>query len=339
MKKFVKPSFEEVKEQSISEFEGTFEFLPLERGLGNTLGLALKRTSLSLISSFAPFGIKITGVEHEFQEFEYTVENLIEIIFNLKNLKLAYLGSVPEEDKDKIFKFYFKLEGKKNKILAGDFEKPAEFEIVNKDSVICNIAEEFQNKVSFEIEVFVCYGRGFVEFEENKKVVEKNQEKMFSDIKTGKILAVDSEFSPVSNFAYRVSELSSSSSYVEEKLVINLKTDGKQKAAQVLSEAAKILTSHLEIISVFGLSYQESDKAFVKSEVKVEKKVEVLEEISVLELSIRALNALKREGITTVESLQRISESDLGLIKNLGKKTIEEIKNKLKQYQLKKGGE
>ena len=179
------------------------------------------------------------------------------------------------------------------------------------------------------MEIFLTSGRGFRSFEENKSFVKEVSSNLESQITDGAIIAVDSDFSPVVNVSYDSVELNSSSSIIEEKLTMNVKTDGSVQSKDAISEASKILIGHLETIAdVSNLEHEVSFEENSNSEAKQQNKSIP---ISMLDLSVRSYNCLKRAGYETLESLSKLNRKELEDIKHLGKKSVEEILSKLEE--------
>ncbi|WGI36562.1 DNA-directed RNA polymerase subunit alpha [Mesomycoplasma lagogenitalium] len=336
MQKFAKIHYKEEKENKQSDYKTSFVLEPLERGFARTLGNALRRTILSSVSSVAPFAVKIEGVEHEFGAIENVTEDVVTILNNLKKIKFVYNKDVFKDNVPVKVSFNSEnFEG--DQVCAKDILVSPEIKIVNLDQPITKISK----KGAFNFEMYLLSGRGFVSFEDNKKIVSEFGSSLESKLKSGKFLAVDSDFSPVLNVNYTVDELNSASTIVEEKLELTVETDGTIEAKEAISEAAKILMIHLGIVSnVDNLDLNEKDffeEEKVKEEVPKDKSIDINE----LSLTVRSLNALRRAGFKTVSDLEKIDEEELQNVKNLGKKSVQEIIEKLKErgIVLKKEGE
>ncbi|ASI53930.1 DNA-directed RNA polymerase subunit alpha [Metamycoplasma hyosynoviae] len=323
MEKFEKIKYQELKSEHKSEFETVFSVEPLVRGYGITLGTVLRRTLLSSITSIAPFAIKIDGIEHEFQTLKGVQEDVVNLISNIRAIKFTYVPKLFE--KDNLVKISFKSTHT-GEIYANDITNTNGLEIVNKDAYICTIAQDGH----LEFDLFLRTGRGFIDFEENKNIIQQYGPKLDSKIKIGQYLAIDSDFSPVEKVAITVEQLNTGSIIENEKLKIAVKTYGTLTSAMAMEQAAKIIVAHfqiignfdaLETVNIFEVIPKEKEKV-VTSSVPIEK----------LNLTIRSLNALRRAEYSTVDELAKLTEEELGNIKNLGKKSIDDIIEKLKKW-------
>ncbi|WP_338867190.1 DNA-directed RNA polymerase subunit alpha [[Mycoplasma] gypis] len=310
----------ELTSERINDFVTTFTAEPLSRGFAITLGTALRRTLLSSITSCAPFAVKINKVEHEFQVIEGVEEDVVTILQNLTNIRFTYNEELFKDDS--IVKISFSTK-KQGAIYAGDITYPSGLKIVNPDQEIAHLSNGFD----FEFEMYLRGGRGFVDFEENKTVIQNYGPRLESKIKDGQFLAVDSDFSPVKKVQIKTEELNSESLLVQEKLFLRIETDGTKEAKQALYEASQILIGHLQIIG----NIDKLQEINIFKEEKIEKVVDekTLVPIEKLDLTIRSLNALHRAGYKTVEDLLKLTEEELSNIKNLGKKSVEDILKKI----------
>ncbi|MGZ9413225.1 DNA-directed RNA polymerase subunit alpha [Mycoplasma sp. 480] len=334
MQKMAKVNYKEEKENKHSDYFTSFVLEPLERGFANTLGTALRRTILSSVSSVAPFAIRIEKVDHEFQAIDNVEEDVVTLLNNLKKVKFIYNKEVFIDKKPVRVSFNYDKFTEKN-IFAKDIQLPAGVTIVNPDQQIATLSKA--NALKFEM--FLLSGRGFVSFEDNKKNILEYGSELESNLKSGTILAVDSDFSPVTNVQYKFSELNSASNIIQEKLEFNVKTDGTVEAKEVIAQAAKILIAHLKIVSnTENLEINEKDY-FEEEKVKEETPKDKSIDINDLSLTVRSLNALRRAGFRTVADLEKIDEEELNNVKNLGKKSVQEIIEKLAErgISLKKG--
>ncbi|MGZ9428935.1 DNA-directed RNA polymerase subunit alpha [Mycoplasma sp. 1012] len=334
MQKMAKVNYKEEKENKHSDYFTSFVLEPLERGFANTLGTALRRTILSSVSSVAPFAIRIEKVNHEFQAIDNVEEDVVTLLNNLKKVKFIYNKEVFIDKKPVRVSFNYDKFTEKN-IFAKDIQLPAGVTIVNPDQQIATLSKA--NALKFEM--FLLSGRGFVSFEDNKKNILEYGSELESNLKSGTILAVDSDFSPVTNVQYKFSELNSASNIIQEKLEFNVKTDGTVEAKEVIAQAAKILIAHLKIVSnTENLEINEKDY-FEEEKVKEETPKDKSIDINDLSLTVRSLNALRRAGFRTVADLEKIDEEELNNVKNLGKKSVQEIIEKLAErgISLKKG--
>ena len=330
MTKFAKLNYSEVETKKVSDFKTSFAVSPLERGFANTLGNAVRRVLLSSVSGVAPFAVKAAGVDHEFQTIAGVKEDAVQLILNLKNVRFNYNPEVFEDGE--VVRVYLKVSGKK--AAAADLELPAGVELINKEEHIATVAKTG----TLELELFLIAGRGFVSFEENKENIKVFSTKMTTKIKTGSFIAMDSDFSPVKNVSYESVELNSASATIQEKLTLNVETDGSVEAKDAVAQAAHILLSHLNILS--DVSNIQKDEIFREAVIESNNSSIESIQISTLDLSVRSYNCLKRAGFVTLDELANITMDELVNIKNLGKKSVDEIISKLDENNIKlKGGE
>ena len=323
MEKFAKLKYSEPKITNISEFETTFTIQPLERGIGTTIGAALRRVLLSSISGVAMFAIKIKGVQHEFQTIDKVYDDVAQLILNIKKLQIKYVEKVFEPEMFGTIS----LKAKEGDVVASQFEVPAGLSIINPSQKITTIAKGG----NLELEIFFRVGHHFISFEENKENIKSWEIKLDSHIKTGRLIATDSDFSPVSNVSYEVKSLNTKS-MSEEKLTLSIKTNGTRTAKKVLTEACAILSAHINII---GNTSNLTEEIF-EDKVEMDDSSKLLSlSIASLDLSVRSYNSLKRAGIEQVSDLVRMSSSDIKDIPNLGSKSLEEIMEKLEELGVK----
>ena len=228
-----------------------------------------------------------------------------------------------------IFSIVFKISFKSNRegiIQASDIQEINGLEIINKDQYICTIAKGG----SLEFDLFLREGRGFIDFEENKSIIEMYGPKLESKIKVGQFLAIDSDFSPVMLCNFTKEDLNTASPKEVERLKITVKTNGTIDAKSAMKEAAETIVAHFKIIG--NVDELESLKVFEETQKKQEKVAMVSIPIERLNLTIRSLNALKRSKYNTVDELLKLTEEELSNIKNLGKKSIEDIAEKLRNW-------
>ncbi|WP_330463540.1 DNA-directed RNA polymerase subunit alpha [Metamycoplasma gateae] len=323
MEKIQKITYKELVAEKINDFNTTFVIEPLARGYANTMGTVLRRTLLSSITSVAPFAIKINNVEHEFQTISGLKEDAITLVRNIRNIRFVYNPELFENEN--LAKISFKS-NKEGEIFAYDIPSVPGLDIVNKDQYIANIAKGG----SLEFDLFLRKGRGFIDFEENKSVISHYGSRLESSIKNGQFLAIDSDFSPVKKCAISFEELNSSSKLIEERLKINIETDGTLQAKDAIEQAAKIIVAHFQIIG--NIDALETVKLFEDNKEKKEKDIKSSIPIEKLNLTIRSLNALRRAKYNTVEEIIKLSDEDLSNIKNLGKKSIEDIIQKRNEW-------
>ena len=277
---------------------------PLERGYGVTIGNSLRRILLSSLPGAAITSIKIDGVLHEFSTIPNVVEDVPELIVNLKAVRLKMDGV-----EEKTIRIDANEEGE---LTAADIITDGTVEVLNQDLHIATVSKGG----SLKIEMTVNKGRGYNSAEKNKK---END-----DIS---VLPIDSIFTPVKKVNYAVENTRVGQMVDFDKLVIEVWTDGSLKPYEALSLAAKVMTGHLELFIDLSEATKHTQVMIEKEENKKEKVLEM--SIEDLELSVRSFNCLKRAGIATVEDLVNKSETDMMKVRNLGKKSLDEVTNKL----------
>ncbi len=285
---------------------------PLDRGFGITIGNCMRRVLLSALPGAAAVGIKINGVQHEFSTIKGVVEDVVDIVLNIKSL------AVKSFDTSKDFSTILRI----NKYGAGevtakDFEPNDLVEILNPDLHICTL----DDGAKFEMEVFIGRGRGYVPADQNKN----------EDAPIGYI-AVDSIFTPVKKVNYYVNSTRVGQSIDYDKLTIEVETNGTLSAREVISLSGKLIQDHIGLFVELVENMSEMDLLVSKEEDQTTKVLETT--IEDMDLSVRSYNCLKRAGISTVEDLTKKSESDLAKVKNLGKRSLEEVAAKLQSYGL-----
>ena len=303
MIEFEKPNIECLEVDDNNNY-AKFVCEPLERGYGVTIGNSLRRILLSSLTGCALTSVKIEGVLHEFSSIPNVVEDVPEIIVNLKNVRLKFT-----ENEEKVMRINFKGEGE---VTAGDIITDGTVEILNPDLHIATVAEGGQ----LIMELTADMGRGYSPSEKNKKL---NQ-----DIS---VLPIDSIYTPVKKVNYQVKNTRVGQMVDYDKLIIEVWTDGSLKAHEALSLAAKVMTGHLELFIDLSEATKNTQVMIEKEESKKEKVLET--SIEELELSVRSFNCLKRAGISTVEDLTNRSENDMMKVRNLGKKSLDEVIAKL----------
>ncbi|WP_412031444.1 DNA-directed RNA polymerase subunit alpha [Metamycoplasma buccale] len=323
MEKIQKITYKELLAEKVNDFETTFVIEPLMRGYANTMGTVIRRTLLSSITSVAPFAIKINNVQHEFETLVGIEEDVINLIANIRKIKFSY---TPELfSKDNLAKVSFKS-NKEGEVTASDITDTNGLVIVNRDQYICKIAKGS----SLEFDLYLRTGRGYIDFEENKNIIQEYGPKLESKIKKGQFLAIDSDFSPVKQCAIHCEELNTSSKTIEERLKIFVKTDGSLESKDAMLQAAQIIIAHFQIIG--NIDALSTIALFDDNKEKKEKAAKITLPIEKLNLTIRSLNALRRANYNTVEELLKLSEEELSNIKNLGKKSVQDIVDKLKEW-------
>ena len=303
MIEFEKPNIECLEVDEANNY-AKFVCEPLERGYGVTIGNSLRRILLSSLTGCAITSVKIEGVLHEFSSIPNVVEDVPEIIVNLKNVRLKFA-----ENEEKVMRINFKGEGE---VTAADIVTDGTVEILNPDLHIATVSEGGQ----LNMELTADMGRGYSPSEKNKK---PNQ-----DIS---VLPIDSIYTPVKKVNYQVKNTRVGQMVDYDKLIIEVWTDGSLKAHEALSLAAKVMTGHLELFIDLSEKTKNTQVMIEKEEAKKEKVLEM--SIEELELSVRSFNCLKRAGIATVEDLINKSEADMMKVRNLGKKSFDEVTAKL----------
>jgi DNA-directed RNA polymerase subunit alpha len=291
------------------EFNGEFEFRPLEPGYGITVGNSLRRILLSSLEGFAISSVKIQGVDHEFSTIKGVVEDVTEIVLNLKQVR--FKRQIEGTDSETVVVSV----GGQNKLTAGDIGKhTSAFQVLNPDLVICNM----EASVKIEMELTIVKGRGYVPAEENKT----------SSAPFGTIF-IDSIFTPIVNVQFAIENFRVEQKTDYEKLIFNIKSDGSIHPKDALKEAAKILIHHFMLFS--------DERITLDSEIKAE--TEEFDETSLhmrqllksklvdLDLSVRALNCLKAADVETLGDLVSYAKSDLLKFRNFGKKSLTELED------------
>jgi len=290
-----------------SDFEGRFEFRPLEPGYGLTVGNALRRVLLSSLEGFAITSAKIEGVEHEFTTIPGVVEDVTEIILNLKQIR--FKRQIDEVDNEIVS---VSISGQ-DKITAGDFQKfISGFQVLNSDHVICSL----DPKVEIKLEITIDKGRGYVTSEENK-----NQSAQLGTI------FVDSIFTPIKNVKYHVEDFRVEQKTDYEKLVFDIVTDGSITPQDALTDAARILIHHFMLFSDERITLEADEIA--KTETYDEESLHMRQLLKTklidMDLSVRALNCLKAAEVDTLGDLVSFNKNDLMKFRNFGKKSLTEL--------------
>ncbi len=310
MIKFEKPEYKITEYQENNHF-GKFEIDPLERGFGTTLGNALRRVLLSSLPGSAVTSIKIDGVLHEFQKIEGVVEDVTSIVLAVKNLVVKNHGN-----EMKTMRLFCDAEGP---VTAGMIEHDADIEIINPDLVICNLVSGGK----IDMEMTVENGRGYVDAKENKKRLE--------DAAVGTI-AIDSSYSPIELVKYEVVDTRVGQNENYDKLIMEVSTDGSMTPEEAIALGAKILVEHFNVFTDLNSI---ADISGIMQEKKVDTITKTLETpIEEVEFSVRAYNCLKRAGIHTVQDLVEKKEVEVTKIRNLGKKSLKEVIDKVAELGL-----
>jgi len=307
---FQKP--DKVIMQKSTDFDGTFEFRPLEPGFGVTIGNALRRILLSSLEGFAITSVRFSGVSHEFSTIKGVVEDVTEIILNLKQVRFKKTGD--SGDSEKIFVI---INGQEQ-FNAGDITKFSNnFTVLNPDLVLCNM----ETSVTLEIELTVSKGRGYIPAEENKN----------TDAPLG-VIAIDSIYTPIKNVKYTIENYRVEQKTDYEKLVLDISTDGSIHPEDALKEAAKILIHHFLLFSDENIMLEAQAKEETKEvdeEILHMRKI-LKTELVDLDLSVRALNCLKAADIRTLADLVSYDVADMLKFRNFGKKSLTEIQDLVK---------
>ncbi len=284
---------------------GKFVVEPLERGYGTTLGNSLRRVLLSSLPGYAITSVKIDGVLHEFSTIDGVKEDVTEIVLNLKGVILKINGDGPKT-------IYIDASGK-CEVTAGDIQVDADVEILNPEHVIANLEEGGVLKM----ELTCDKGRGYVSAERNKQLMQP----------IIGVIAIDSIYTPVLKVNYTVENTRVGQITDYDKLSLEAWTDGTISAQEAVSLGAKILTDHLDLFVDLSDEARETETMIVKDD---DTKGKILEmTIEELDLSVRSFNCLKRAGINTVEDLTNRTEEDMMRVRNLGRKSLEEVIAKL----------
>ena len=290
-----------------TDYEGKFEFRPLEPGYGLTVGNALRRVLLSSLEGFAITSVKIEGVDHEFSTISGVVEDVTEIILNLKQIR--FKRQIEEVDNESVS---ISISGQ-DKITAGDFQKfISGFQILNTDLVVCNL----DPKVNISLELSIEKGRGYVLAEENKK----------SSAAVGTIFT-DSIYTPIKNVKYSVENFRVEQKTDYEKLVFEIITDGSINPQDALTQAAKILIHHFMLFSDERITLEADEIAQTETydEESLHMRQLLKTKLIDMDLSVRALNCLKAAEVDTLGDLVSFNKNDLMKFRNFGKKSLTEL--------------
>ena len=290
-----------------TEFEGKFEFRPLEPGYGLTVGNALRRVLLSSLEGFAITSVRIEGVEHEFSTIAGVVEDVTEIILNLKQVR--FKRQIEDVDNETVT---ISVSGK-DQLTAGDFQKfISGFQVLNPDLVICNM----EDSVNLNIELTIDKGRGYVPAEENKK----------NNAPLGTIYT-DSIYTPIKNVKYSIENYRVEQKTDYEKLVFEIISDGSIHPKDALTEAAKILIHHFMLFSDERITLEADEIAQTETydEESLHMRQLLKTKLTDLDLSVRALNCLKAAEVDTLGDLVSFNKNDLMKFRNFGRKSLTEL--------------
>ena len=295
--------------QKATDFEGTFEFAPLEPGFGNTIGNALRRVLLSSLEGYAITNIKIAGINHEFSTIKGVIEDVTEIVLNIKQVRLKRILQDADAGYEKI---YISIKNKEQ-FTAGDIETHTNvFAVTNPDLVICNM----EKNVNLELEISIGKGRGYVAAEEH-----------YVDSSIVGLIPVDSIYTPIKNVRYKIENTRVEQRTDFEKLIIEVKTDGTIHPEDAVKEAAKILIQHLMLVSDENITFDSEEKGqeeVVDEHILHMRKI-LKTPLEDLDLSVRAYNCLKAAKINSLSELVQYDTNELLKFRNFGRKSLVEI--------------
>ncbi len=311
MLNFDKPIYK-ITDYVESDNYGRFELEPLERGFGRTIGNALRRVMLSSMLGSAIVAVKIDGVMHEFQTIDGIVEDVTAIILNLKNI-------VIKNHSDEVKKIRLSV-SEERVVTAGDIVCDSDIEIINKDQVIATLSKGGK----LDMEMIVSNGRGYVQANENKHFI--------ADEEIGYI-PIDACYSPIERISYDIDSARVGQDANYDKLIINVYTNGSIRPEEAIALGAKILIAHFNVLTELSDIADMTGIMTAKQEDSKLKKLET--SIDDLDFSVRAYNCLKRAGINTLGDLTEKSELEMMKIRNLGKKSLKEVIEKIKDMGLK----
>ena len=311
MLNFEKPIYK-ITEYVENNNYGKFELEPLERGFGTTIGNALRRVMLSSMPGSAIVAVKVEGVAHEFSTIDGVVEDMTTIILNLKGVVVKN-----HTEEDKVIHLSVNKEGV---VTAGDIECDSDVEVLNKDHVIATVAKGGK----LDMEMIVANGRGYVQAADNKIHIENT--------KLGYI-PMDASYSPIELINYEVESARVGQDASYDKLIMYVTTNGSMRPEEAMALGAKILIEHLNIVTNLSEIADTTGIMNAKQEDSKLKKLET--SIDDLDFSVRAYNCLKRAGINTLGDLTEKSELEMMKIRNLGKKSLKEVVDKIKDMGLK----
>jgi DNA-directed RNA polymerase subunit alpha len=308
---FQKP--EKIILQKANDFDGVFEFKPLEPGFGQTIGNSLRRILLSSLEGYAISGIRIAGVDHEFSTIKGVVEDVVDIILNLKQIRLKKVNNVDDNAEDTI---YLTI-NRKEEFKAGEIEKFTNvYKVMNPDLLICRM-EPF---VNLEIELKITKGRGYVPADDTYP----------KDAPIG-LIPLDAIYTPIRNVAYSISNTRVGQRTDYEKLTIELKTDGTIHPEEAIKEASRIMIQHLMLITDENITFNDASRkedAIVDEHILHMRKL-LKTSLEDLDLSVRAYNCLKAAKINTLGEMVKYDTHELLKFRNFGKKSLVEIEELL----------
>ena len=299
----------EVKEYVESEHYGKFVFEPLERGFGTTIGNALRRVLISSLPGAAVFAIKMDGVYHEFTAIPGVVEDVTAIILNIKKLILKIAD-------DEVYTLRISKRGP-GEVRGSDIICPEGVEILSKDHYICTLEEDGV----LEMELQARVGRGYVSADTNKQLYQTQNQPLGT-------IYTDAIYTPVEQVSYLSEPTRVGQNAKYDKVTLEITTDGSITPAESVAWAAKILIDHLQLLTKVDEQVSEMDSVMKEAQGEVQNKGLVMM-IEDLDLSVRSYNCLKRAGIQTVEELTQKTEDEMMRVRNLGKKSLKEVKDKI----------
>ncbi len=308
---FQKP--DKIALQKTTDFEAQFEFRPLEPGYGVTIGNALRRVLLSSLEGYAFTAIRIPGADHEFATIKGVLEDVTEIILNLKQVRLKAASEMGDFAGEKVD---LNIKGKEVFTAGMIGDSLPNFQVMNPDLVICNL----QPGTSFQMELHVGKGRGYVPAEENRP----------ADAPLG-VIAIDSIYTPIKNVKYTIENTRVEQRTDFEKLIMEVVTDGTIHPEEAVKEASRILIQHLMIITDENISLdtkREEKETIVDEETLLVRKV-LNTPLEDLELSVRAFNCLKAAKINSLSELVQYTQEELMKFRNFGQKSLSEIEQVL----------
>lgn len=299
--------------QKATDFHGLFEFKPLEPGFGQTVGNSLRRVLLSSLEGYAISAVRIAGVDHEFSTINGIMEDVVDIILNLKQVRLKQILQDDDLQEEKI---YLTISGK-DAFNAKDIEDHTNvFKVMNPDLVICNL----EPSVNLEMELTISKGRGYVPADENLPV----------EAPIG-VIPVDAIYTPIKNVAYQISSTRVGQRTDYEKLTIEVQTDGTIHPEEAIKEASRILIQHLMLITDENITFNDAtsrEETIVDEHILHMRKL-LKTSLEDLDLSVRAYNCLKAAKINTLGELVKYDTHELLKFRNFGKKSLVEIEELL----------
>ena len=308
---FQKP--DKIVMQKADDFEGLFEFKPLEPGFGQTIGNSLRRVLLSSLEGYAISAVRIAGVDHEFSTIKGVVEDVVDIVLNLKQIRIKQLVDLDESTAEKI---YLTISGKEQFTAKAIEEHTNIFKVMNPQLVICNL----EPSVSLELELTITKGRGYKPAEEN----------MPKDAPIG-VIPIDAIYTPIKNVAYTISNTRVGQRTDYEKLAIEVKTDGTIHPDEAIREASRILIQHLMLITDENITFEKeaTGETDIVDEHILHMRKLLKTSLEDLDLSVRAYNCLKAAKINTLGELVQYDTHELLKFRNFGKKSLVEIEELL----------